>query len=124
MKAEKHPGLRHGLIFPTKTGELHRGTPLANVLRAACKRAGINIRFTPHGLRRTWNNIARQVAEGMVVRSMIGHADEAMTEHYSMVLDDEKRKAATAVAERVKLSVTVSVTPSPAEDPSDDPKTQ
>ena len=122
MVAEKHPGLRSGLVFPTAAGELHKGTPLNKVLRAACRRVGIAIRFTPHGLRRTWNNIARRVAEGMVVRSIVGHADEAMTEHYSMVDADEKREAAKAVAEHLKLPVTVSVTPDPTEDPLDDEK--
>ena len=124
MIAENHPGLRKGLVFPTLTGELHRGTPLRKVLQQACKRAGIDIRFTTHGLRRTWNNIARKHAEGMVVRSIVGHADEAMTEHYSIVDSDEKRAAAEAVAEHLKLPVTVSVTPSPTEAPPTDQKTE
>lgn len=124
MKAESHPGLRKGLVFPTLTGELHRGTPLRKVLQRACKEAGIDIRFTTHGLRRTWNNIARKHAEGMVVRSIVGHVDEAMTEHYSMVDADEKRAAAEAVAEHLKLPVTVSVTLDPEDDPSDDQKTK
>ena len=98
MLAEQHPGLRQGFVFPTTKGTLHKGTPLGPILRRACQRAAIPIRFTPHGMRRTWNNIARQLADGMVVRSMIGHADKAMTEHYSRVGIDEKRVAAEAVA--------------------------
>lgn len=98
MKAERHPGLRRGLVFPTQTGGLHKGTPFNPVLRAACKRAGITIRLTPHGLRRTWNDLARRVADGLVVRSLLGHASEAMTDHYSMVDHSEKRRTAETVA--------------------------
>ena len=98
MVVEKHPGLKRGLVFPTNDGELHRGTPLNSVLKKACRSAGVTIRFTPHGLRRTWNNIARRVSGGLVVRSMIGHASEAMTDHYSHVDMDEKRATAEAVA--------------------------
>jgi len=98
MEAEKHPGLRRDLVFPTQRGTLHKGTPLRAVLQAACKEAGITIRFTPHGLRRTWNNLARRISGGLVVRSMIGHASEAMTDLYSFVNMDEKRATAEAVA--------------------------
>lgn len=101
MDAEKHPGLRRGLVFPTRTGGMHKGTPLNPVLKAACQRAGVNIRFTPHGLRRTWNALARRVADGVVVRSMIGHASEAMTDHYSHVDRREKRRTAETVAGRL-----------------------
>jgi len=110
MLAEQHPGLRRGLVFPTAQGTLHKGTPLGGVLRRACKRAGISIRFTPHGMRRTWNNIARQLADGMVVRAMIGHADEGMTEHYSRVGNDEKRTAAEAVARAMCMKPTLVLT--------------
>lgn len=98
MKDAKHPGLRRGLVFPTLTGGLHKGTPLNRVLRQACKVSGITIRFTPHGLRRTWNDIARRVADGVVVRSMLGHASEAMTDHYSFVALRERRSTSDVVA--------------------------
>ena len=97
MKAERHPGLARRLVFPTKQGTLHKGNPLGKVLEKACHEAGVTIRFTPHGLRRTWNNIARRLAGGLVVRAMIGHASEAMTDHYSLVDGDEKRETAEAV---------------------------
>lgn len=99
--AEQHPGLEHGLVFPTVKGTLHRGTPLRKVLDRACKAAGIR-RITTHGFRRTWNNLARQLADRMVVRSIVGHASEAMTEHYSWIALDEKRAAAEAVAKLVR----------------------
>jgi len=98
METDNHPGLRNDLVFPTHEGTLHKAWPLSAVLRDACKDAGVKIRFTPHGFRRTWNNIARRRAGGVVVRAMIGHASEAMTDHYSLVDREEKRAAAEDVA--------------------------
>lgn len=96
------PGLfRTRLVFPTRTGGLHKGTPLNRVLKDACRRAGITIRFTPHGFRRTWNDVARRVADGVVVRSMIGHASEAMTDHYSWVDRSERRATSETVADHL-----------------------
>lgn len=43
------------------------------------------------------NNLVRQVAGGVVVRSLTGHVTEAMTDHYSYVGIDEKRTAVRAV---------------------------
>jgi integrase len=43
-----------------------------------------------HGLRRTFNDLLRQVSSGEVVRSIMGHLGERMTEHYSHVRGDEK----------------------------------
>jgi integrase len=68
------------------------------VFRQASKDAGIEIRFTPHGMRRTWNDIAWRIGDGRVVRAIIGHASEAMTDHYSRVDAAEKRTRAEAVA--------------------------
>jgi integrase len=97
LLAEQHPGLAAGLVFPAASGELHRGTPLNKVLTAACKAAGVD-RITPHGLRRTSNDLLRRVASGIVTRAIIGHADEGMTEWYSAVDAKEKGEAAESVA--------------------------
>jgi integrase len=99
--AAQHPGLELGLVFPTAKGTPHKGTPLNVVLREACKSLGFP-RLSPHGLRRTYNNLLRQVAEGAVVRSIVGHTTEAMTEHYSVISLNEKRAAAGKVLELVR----------------------
>ena len=44
----------------------------------------------------------RHVANGEVVRAIIGHAMEAMTHHYSHVGEDEKREAVARVFAIVK----------------------
>jgi hypothetical protein len=48
------------------------------------------------------NNELRKVAGGEVVRSIIGHATEAMTHHYSHVDEGEKRAAVARVFLLVK----------------------
>ncbi|NOY93761.1 MAG: tyrosine-type recombinase/integrase [Deltaproteobacteria bacterium] len=58
---------------------------------------GIERRHTTHGFRRTFNNLARQVTTGEVVRAMTGHVTEAMTEHYSHVEASEKKAAVESV---------------------------
>ncbi len=96
-----HPGLTAGWVFPTAKGDVYTGYPLRAVLDRACSKVGVP-RITTHGLRRTWNNLARRVATGQVVRAIIGHTDEAMTEHYSVVDLDEKHAAASAVVEMLE----------------------
>ena len=54
-------------------------------------------RVSVHGLRRTFNNLARQVAGDIVTRSITGHVTAAMTEHYSHVDAREKLAAASRV---------------------------
>jgi integrase len=101
------PGLeragRSGLMFPTATGRLHKGTPLVKVMRKACAAAGVPY-TTPHGLRRSFNNLARQVTTDQILKSMLGHTTDAMTEHYSMIGAQEKRAAQTRVLELIEGS--------------------
>ena len=62
---------------------------------------GIEIRLTPHGLRRTWNDLGRRLAKGIVVRSILGHGSEAMTDHYSVVDDGERRDVVESVSSAI-----------------------
>lgn len=95
-------------------GQMHAGSPLNKALPAACAAAGVP-RVTPHGLRRTWNNLARRVAPGDVVRAITGHVTEKMTSHYSRIGADEKTEAARAVAGRLGLLSPAHGTDSPEE---------
>jgi hypothetical protein len=61
------------------------------------RRAGITKRVSVHGLRRTFNNLSRQVAGVIVTRAITGHVTEEMTEHYSHVDRAEKLRAADQV---------------------------
>jgi integrase len=89
-----------GLVFPSRNGKLYRGSPLKKVLDQACAKAGVT-RVTAHGLRRTFNNLARQRTSMTVLKSITGHATDAMVEHYSLVGTDEKTEVSVAVAELI-----------------------
>ena len=54
-------------------------------------------RVSVHGLRRTFNNLSRQVVGVIVTRAITGHVTEEMTEHYSHVDRAEKLRAADQV---------------------------
>jgi integrase len=74
---------------------------LRTALAAALAAAGIKRPLTVHGLRRTFNDLSRQVAGEIVTRSITGHVTQAMTEHYSHVGDGERVSAGSAVARLV-----------------------
>jgi integrase len=95
LEAQHHPGLAEDWVFATSEGTLLITSTLRKPFRRALAACGITRRQTIHGLRRTFNNLVRQVASGEVVRSMTGHVTAAMTEHYSHVGRAEK---ATAVS--------------------------
>ena len=52
---------------------------------------------TSHGLRRTANDLLRRIATGEVTRAIVAHATTAMTEHYSHVDRNEKKRAMEGV---------------------------
>lgn len=143
MAAQQGQERASGPVFPTCKGGLHKGTPLNKVLRKACGKAGVSIRFTQHGLRRTWNDLGRRLTSGTVIRSLVGHASDAMTDHYSNVALAEKRDAAEAIAAEVRsdegtrMDVKADLQPErdaqtsgvsagvePSEGPGDPPKTE
>jgi len=90
-----------GWIFPTEKGTLHKGSPLRDLLDAACTACGTKRRVTCHGLRHTANDLLRRITDGEVVRAILGHSTAAMTHHYSHVDEGEKRIAAMRVLEVV-----------------------
>lgn len=101
---EQHPGLALGLVFPglDKDGKgAMRWSPTC-MLKAwnRCKKlAGITGRFTPHGLRRTFNDLTRRAGmDGLVIRAMTAHSTDEMRRDYSTVGLDEKARAVRAVA--------------------------
>ena len=100
MIADQYAGLADGWIFPTPKGTLYKGSPLRDVLDAACAAAGAR-RITTHGLRHTANDLLRRVADGDTVRAIIGHATEQMTHHHSHVDEADKHAAISRAFEFV-----------------------
>jgi integrase len=86
-----------GWVFPNKDGGLVGPCALRFPIGRVLKRAGITKRVSVHGLRRTFNNLSRQVAGNIVTRAITGHVTEEMTEHYSHVEGAEEVRAADQV---------------------------
>jgi integrase len=90
---------RKGVVF------MHNTAP-RKALLLCLEKAGITRRFTVHGFRHTFNNLVRQVDEArgnaIVLRAMTGHSSEAMTEHYSEVAIEEKRRAVAGLLRLVQ----------------------
>ena len=89
-------------VFPSRQpGKLmHSSAPRKPLARAVAK-AGLEQGFTTHGFRHTFNNLVRQVAElngqTVVLQAMTGHSSDEMTEHYSSVSIEEKRRAVSGL---------------------------
>lgn len=90
-------------IFPSDVGTPRYGTTLARPLRRALADAGIARRFTPHGLRRTLNDVLKLVASADVQKAITGHSTEKMREHYAHVRVEDRAAAIARVADVVRL---------------------
>jgi len=99
------PGFGSGWVFPSLAGTLRCPGSLWKSWQGCLAAIGMDRRFTVHGLRRTFNDLARRAgADGIVIRSLTGHVTEKMREHYSTVALDEKRQTAGDVAQLVNMS--------------------
>jgi len=116
LVAQQHRGLTEGWVFSDEGGGLLRKNYLRRPLERVVKRVGITGRFTVHGFRRTFNNLARQVAGEIVTRSITGHVTQAMTEHYSHVGREEKLAAAGSVVRLVFGRLLTPTLSSPSEE--------
>lgn len=79
-------------LFPSITGGMRTRT----VLRVPFERINVKLdlphNFTPRGMRRTFNNSARQAGtHDIVTRSISGHQTEEMQRHYSLAEFEEQR---------------------------------
>ncbi len=98
---EQHPGLREGWVFAKSNGDHYHSNALSKPVQQTVDAIGLPFRFTPHGLRRTFNSMLRYIAPDRVVMDTLGHADIAMTAHYTTVYDNEKLEASTSLLELV-----------------------
>ena len=59
-----------------------------------CEHLSLGKKITPRGMRRTFQDLARQAAvDGLVQRSICGHLTVEMTERYSSVAQEEVESA-------------------------------
>jgi integrase len=70
-------------VFPSTTGKPHHSGALSEPLARAADIARVQTRITPHGLRRTLNTLALQVAPAETIRTILGHVTAEMTTRYN-----------------------------------------
>src|SRR5262249_7031249 len=104
LVARQHRGLKEGWVFPSTGGAPHPNSILKKPFADVLAFLGWSKRFTPHGLRRTSNNLTRLAAGSVVAKSVLGHVTDEMHEHYSTVGIDEKRAAMEKVVRMVRKS--------------------
>lgn len=103
LVSENAPGLAEGWMFPSRVGTPRNPSSVSKAWGKCLKAAGINRRFTVHGLRYTFTDLIRPLADPVVRRALTGHVTEAMQDRYSHVHIDEKRSAVAGVHRLVKL---------------------
>ena len=91
------------LLFPAESGGFRSEHLLRKPFATVGKLLGLPLHFTPHGLRRTFNDLARAAhVEALVTKSISGHLTERMREHYSTVTPVEQRESIGRVLRLVK----------------------
>ena len=81
------------LLFPAEDGRLRSEHLLRKPFARVGALVGFEMHFTPRGLRRTFNDLARVAhVEAMVTKSISGHLTDRMREHYSTVTPIEQRE--------------------------------
>ncbi|HYE79361.1 MAG TPA: tyrosine-type recombinase/integrase, partial [bacterium] len=82
------------LLFPGKKGGFMCVRALTNLWGRVAKAAGIEKKITGRAMRRTFQDVARQVGvDEFIVRSISGHATKEMHWHYSTPLASEQQAA-------------------------------
>ena len=88
------------LIFPAVNGGFRSRSCLDKPFEEVRLAIGLPYRFTPRGMRRTYQDLARAAGvHDAVTRAISGHATPAMQLHYSTARGAEVRDALAAVAD-------------------------
>jgi hypothetical protein len=81
-------------LFPSVTGGMRSRSVLDKPFQEVLKALGWKIRLTPRGMRRTFNDLARDAeVHDVVTRAISGHETERMQRHYSTAQREEMREA-------------------------------
>lgn len=91
---EQPPGFDEGIVFPSTTGGRRYSSSLCKPMGILSEHLGLDLKVSPQVLRRTFNTlmVAGQV-DRIVLRAMMGHSSEQMTQRYSGVGFDVKQAA-------------------------------
>lgn len=83
-------------MFPSTQGDDRYNSMLTRPMQRCAARTGIRKDVSTHTMRRSLNNLSRQVAGEIATRAMMGHSTEAMTAPDAVISLDEKRLALNA----------------------------
>lgn len=104
------------LLFPADDGTFRSENFLTKAFASVGGLMGLKKNFTPRGMRRTFNDLARVAnVEALVTKSISGHLTEQMRKHYSTVSPDEQRASIRRLLRLVKGGVATKGS-EPAED--------
>ena len=96
------PGFETGLCSPSQTGGHRLASLMTKPFARVCREVGIEKKLTSKAFRRTYNDLCRRAGvEGLVLRSMIGHSGEKMSEVYASIDPSEKQAALARVVQMV-----------------------
>jgi integrase len=81
-------------LFPSVTGGMRSRSVLDKPFRHVLKALSWTIKLSPKGMRRTFNDLARDAqVHDVVTRAISGHETERMQRHYSTAQREEMREA-------------------------------
>lgn len=82
------------LVCPSTEGGARFANSIYKPLDQLSEVMGLDFKIRPQVLRRTYNTLMVEAGlDGIIIRSMMGHANEQMTEHYSGVEHSQKHAA-------------------------------
>jgi len=85
------------LLFPREDGGVRSESSLRKPFAVVGKAIGLTKHFTPRGMRRTFNDVARAAkVESFVTKSISGHLTDRMKDHYSTVSRSSSVRASVA----------------------------
>ena len=103
------------LLFPAEDGGFRSECFLTKAFAEVGRLIGLKKQFTPRGMRRTFNDLARVAnVEAIITKSISGHLTEQMREHYSTVSPVEQRESIGRLLRLVRGGAGEVAVPSPA----------
>lgn len=94
MMKQEHPGLELNLVFPSNEGTARYANSIYKPLDKVSMAAGLGFNLRTQVFRRTVNTLlVTSGTDGIVGRSILGHADAGMTEWYAGVGTPQKHAA-------------------------------
>jgi integrase len=92
------PQTESDLLFPSELGGFRSRSCLDKPFRDVAEEIGLKKHFTPRGMRRSFQDLARAAeVRDVVTRSISGHATDDMQRHYSTVSAVEQKESLAKV---------------------------